>query len=156
MRREEHIDVDDEKVRADLKNTHRDFFNSIFKWYMKWPHLITDYKYENKYRSIRVGASDQKEYAITCLVKDDQLGIKKYFVSERYNVNIVVNDRPIFGRFIFDGSKLLAMAEEPAVTWRHILSTEYQYVLSRLNSRLSKWIYSYQFYYPISQWSCIF
>lgn len=137
LRRVESVDVDNIEVRTQLKNNYQEIFESIFKRYQKWGPFITDYKYVNAYKIIEIGET-KREYVFQCLVKDSQSRIQRYFVTQHYNVNIVANAPPIFGRFIFDGSMLLALAEEAAILANSMQAAEHQYALSRTYSQLSK------------------
>lgn len=108
--------------------------------------MTGNYKYKNYYtsRRVHVDSVDENEYTITCLVRENEGNIKEYFVSRQYDVNIVPNGLPVFGRFIFHHGPdnkltLSAMAEEPAIllpTFGNSRFAEVLYALGRNGGEL--------------------
>lgn len=153
LRGEKFVNIDDKKIYQELKESYRDTFDSIFIKKSKntsLTYMSGNYKYKNYYtsRTIHALGTDKEEYTFICLVRDESLGtIKKYFVSQPYNVNLVPNVLPIFGRFIFspneidNKSTLIAMAEEETVQvdfYRKSKLSEVMYVATRINFQLRK------------------
>jgi hypothetical protein len=135
------INVDPKDIRAELRENHPLIFNRIFT---KRETLLDDnyYEYENRYRMVRIRFEGHVhvEYTFICLLRHQQSHeIKEYYVTQEYNVNLVVGARPIAGRFLIlndhtddrVGIILEAVAEEPAQFTLGALSSEAGYARVR-------------------------
>lgn len=129
MKQNEYIDSENEEIRTELQRDYSVIFDSIYRRLesrISVPGLLNgiySYVYENvhRVRKIRIGDNDEDEFTFTCLARDntDSGRIKEYFVTRQYNVNLVSDASPIFGRFVAKRNssnvlEVLALAEEAA------------------------------------------